>query len=538
MKMRKITYFTLINLIFFSLSCEEVLDSLKKIELTEKDLLRYNNQVPLYSNLIEYNNLQKAKKEIIESQKENIQERKQEKKSPKLFKKISFCAPNTNLYDLLYLVCKLIDFDCTIDNGVSNQNISQVSFEDRRAIDIFDEIENKIFPGINISFKNDSINVKNVNSSCVSDERFEVEYIDIKYSIIDESFESSIKDIWLHITKEYSNNDNVFLNINKKARILIFSGPREKNQLFKEILKRVDKKILKVKIDAIIVLAQKAFNFDVGINWSGVYNKQNCINRTNCQNFDFVGAGGRLTDFPTPTKSEFPNNENLLVNPLNFALNLFNRSLLIPSMNKGNKDIDASFIKIPFVFGGPDLNIERLNLVLNAAEHESKVKIISRPSILTNDRDTAHIVIGESLPLNTTIEDVVQTVVRNSSSVHYKDVGIVLKVTPTISADEDIFLDLAIEEADVVSGSTRTNNVGIMENPPVINFIRTYNKVSLKSRQTTVIGGLRGFKKQDSNNFVPILSRIPLIGWLFKAKFDYQEDLERYIFITATLVED
>ena len=75
-----------------------------------------------------------------------------------------------------------------------------------------------------------------------------------------------------------------------------------------------------------------------------------------------------------------------------------------------------------------------------------------------------------------------------------------------------------------------------MENPPVINFIRTYNKVILKDKHTTVIGGLRGVKKQNSNNYVPILSKIPILGWFFKAHFEYQEDLERYIFITATLV--
>ena len=343
-----------------------------------------------------------------------------------------------------------------------------------------------------------------------------------------------IKEIWYNLVKDYP-EEETFFTLDDDHRLLIFRGPTTAIRELEEIICKIDRKIYQVRIDAIIVLAQKAFNFDVGINWSGIYNKDACL--SSCpENFQFVGLGGRLPDFPTPTKSDFPNNDNLLVNPLNFALNLFNRSLLLPSLNKGNKDLDASFIKIPFVFGGPDLNTERLNLVLNAAEHEAQVKIISRPSILSNDGETAHIVIGESLPLNTTIEDVVQTVVRNSSSVHYKDVGIVLKVTPKVTPNCDIFLDLAVEEADVVSGSTRTNNVGIMENPPVINFIRTYNKVILKDKQTTVIGGLRGIKQQNSNNYVPILSKIPILGWFFKAQFEYEEDLERYIFITATLV--
>ena len=437
------------------------------------------------------------------------------------------------------MLAKLLDCNVFIDDSIMHTPVGYLSFENISAREILKKICTMHDPQIGVQYQNNTLFFdlfNKLNDRSVSERisSYVTKILDLFYVTIDLKLEKKLHEVWHNLILGYE--DETFFTIDSENRLLIFRGPCDAVLQFEEYISKIDKKIPQVRIDAIILLAQKAFNFDVGINWSGIYNKQNCLQRCP-QDFQFVGVGGRLPDFPTPTKSDFPNNDCLLVNPLNFALNLFNRSLLLPSVNRNNKDIEASFIKIPFVFGGPDLNMERLNLVLNAAEHESKVKIISRPTILSKDGDTAHIVIGESLPLNTTIEDVVQTVVRNSSSIHYKDVGIVLKVTPKITPKFDILLDLAIEEADVISGSTRTNSVGIMENPPVINFIRTKNKVVLKDKQTTVIGGLRGLKAQNSLNYVPLISKIPIVGWFFTAQFEYREDLERYIFITATLVD-
>ena len=548
--MAKHIYLILISFFYCSALDPSLMDSVSSLNQLSEDVKKTNAQVPLYSNLIEYNAIQKtlAEKEIVNQEivinkknKNYFNKKKQaELFSNKIFdQKISFCSQDSNLKDLFFLITKQIGFNSIVDASVKNSFIGNISFENVSIGDVLKKLCAYHDPQLAIDINGDTIFIsiadhlhKNWDRSRSLDHSTKI--LELKHLTIDDKFEKKIKEIWNNLVKNIP-EEETFLTLDAEHRLLIMQGPAESIQSFEDIICKIDKKIYQVRIDAIILLAQKAFNFDVGINWSGIYNKNTCL-RSCPENFNFVGLGGRLPDFPTPTKSDFPNNNNLLVNPLNFALNLFNKSLLLPAINHANQDIDASFIKIPFVFGGPDLNLERLNLVLNAAEHEARVKIISRPSILSNDGEIAHIVIGESLPLNTTIEDVVQTVVRNSSSVHYKDVGIVLKVIPKVTPNCDIFLDLAIEEADVISGSTRTNSVGIMENPPVINFIRTYNKVILKDKHTTVIGGLRGVKKQNSNNYVPILSKIPILGWFFKAHFEYQEDLERYIFITATLV--
>jgi hypothetical protein len=528
-----------------------LLESVGKLDDLADEVLRANEKVPLYSNLIEYNAIKQNYDEktfVADVMQNNLSEQKTtNKKNVKLFfnlddplfdKKISFCFNDGSYRDLCYLIAKLTDCNVFIDDNIMLSSVGYLSFENMSARDILKKICLMHEPQIGVQYQNNTLFFELANKlNCrLTNERvaqYETKILDLFYVTIDLKLEKKLYEVWHNLI---AGQEETFFTIDAENRLLIFKGPCEAVCQFEDYIAKIDKKIPQVRIDAIILLAQKAFNFDVGINWSGIYNKQNCLQRCP-QDFQFVGVGGRLPDFPTPTKSDFPNNDCLLVNPLNFALNLFNRSLLLPSVNRNNKDIDASFIKIPFVFGGPDLNMERLNLVLNAAEHESKVKIISRPSILSKDGDTAHIVIGESLPLNTTIEDVVQTVVRNSSSIHYKDVGIVLKVTPKVTPKFDILLDLAIEEADVISGSTRTNSAGIMENPPVINFIRTHNKVVLKDKQTTVIGGLRGLKEQNSLNYVPLISKIPIVGWFFTAQFEYREDLERYIFITANLVD-
>src|SRR5205085_2187969 len=154
---------------------------------------------------------------------------------------------------------------------------------------------------------------------------------------------------------------------------------------------------------------------------------------------------------------------------------------------------------LPFVFGGPDLNLRRLNLVLNAAEREEKAKIIARPSLLVTNNQTAKMLIGQSLPLYTTVQDVIQAAVRTLSALNYKDVGISIQVQPTVSKDKKrVALDIYIEVSEVISGSTHTNGQGVAPNPPVLLLFKVKNNVLLENGQTTVIGGM--MENRETNN--------------------------------------
>ena len=143
--------------------------------------------------------------------------------------------------------------------------------------------------------------------------------------------------------------------IEEERRQIFLRGYPKNIEEFKAFLCDADKVVTQIKIDAIIIFAHKDYDFDFGINWSGIYNRENTIKKE-CSAFDFVGLGGRLDDFPTPTKPIGPRFGDLFVDPANFAINLFTRAF--HSQRDGNKKhCDKGFITLPFVFGGADLNL-------------------------------------------------------------------------------------------------------------------------------------------------------------------------------------
>ena len=127
------------------------------------------------------------------------------------------------------------------------------------------------------------------------------------------------------------------------------------------------------------------------------------------------------------------NNANLLIDPLNFALNFYN-------------DVHHHYIEVPFVFGGSDINKRRLNLLLSAAEREESIKVLARPSILSNNNETAEMLVGESLPLQTIIQDTIEGSVRNVTTTNFMETGIHIKVRPSVNiANKTILLDIFVQ---------------------------------------------------------------------------------------------
>ena len=366
-------------------------------------------------------------------------------------------------------------------------------------------------------------------------------YIDHAHD--DPGFKDKVEKMWTHLS---SGSPKSFIAVGGNDRSVFVKGEEQHVVDLEHYIASLDKPIVQVQIDAIILFAQRGYNFDVGIDWSGIYNRAQSITDSQTP-FGFVGAGGGLTDFPTSSVAVGANpligtstptysgqNPGLFVNPGNFALNLFNKVLTpTTSDTAGN-----AFVKIPFIFGGPDLSLKRLNLVLNAAENESKVKIVSRPSILTGSGKEATIKIGQQLPMQQSSLNSTTQVTYKGNQITYKDIGITLTVTPTASSNrKSVNLQISISDIALVSGNTTSNEDGIMINPPLLSDLVVSNTVLLRNGQTTVIGGLSRRTDKKTKNKIPLLHKLPLVGNLFKASFTSDQELEQYIFITPKIVE-
>ena len=370
-------------------------------------------------------------------------------------------------------------------------------------------------------------------------------HIPLNHAHADASFKQKITDAWQQIS---AGDPRAFMNVNHNNASVYIKGDEQAVIDLENYIASLDKPVVQVRVDAIILFAQRNYNFDVGFDWSGIYNRaQSIINSANP--FGFIGLGGSLQDIPKPTlpidafynsNAGVPSqgsspNSNLFVDPTNFAINLFNKAFSVTTADNAG----SSYLQLPFVFGGPDLNLRRLNLVLSVAESESKVKIVSRPSVLTSSNQTATVTIGQQLPMQQSAINSNTGAVYKGSQIVYKSVGIGLTVTPVVGADnKTIQLTIKIEDLEIISGSTQSNADGIMTNPPVLSDLAVSNIVTLKSGQTTVIGGLAKRTDKVTKNQVPWINRIPVLGNLFKASLTADVELEQFIFITPTIVEE
>lgn len=337
--------------------------------------------------------------------------------------------------------------------------------------------------------------------------------IPVRFTKFDDKFKKEVDELFKRLQTEKDDRRAYIVQDNQVRKVFIY-GPKAVVRQLKKYIQEIDVRGVQVRIDAVIVIADKRCEFSFGFDWSGIYNRLQTL-RLKEADFGFVGTGGTLRDFANRIKH---------VAPVPFAFNL---------VTKGKQ-----FINLPFVFGGPNLNTRRLNLVLRAAEADSKLKIISRPSVLTYNLECAEILVGNNIPIQTIVEDVIEGKLRNVDTVNYKDVGTMIKVTPSVNLETNsVLMDIIVEDSQVVDFEQFVESKDRLRMPPIIKTIRTKNKVELYDGATTVIGGLCYDKKDVVHNQVPFLSRIPIFGPIFfKFRAYFQRDVEQLIFITPHIV--
>ena len=159
---------------------------------------------------------------------------------------------------------------------------------------------------------------------------------------------------------------------------------------------------------------------------------------------------------------------------------------------------------------------------LQTLEENRKANIISNPRITTVDNREAKIIVGQKIPL------IVQDVAGNPVS-QLQTIGIQLKVTPHLTQDKKIIMDLHPEVSDLSTQSTVQGGV-------IINTSEADTRVMVDDGQTAVIGGLIRTNESEVRRGVPLLKDIPLIGMLFSSNNKVHQNRELIIFVTPRLV--
>lgn len=171
---------------------------------------------------------------------------------------------------------------------------------------------------------------------------------------------------------------------------------------------------------------------------------------------------------------------------------------------------------------------------LRAIAEAGKLEVLSRPSILARNNQQATITVGQSVPLITSVS--FNTLTGNPiNSVTYQDVGIILRVTPFITADGMVEM---IVSPQISALSEQTIPVGAGASAPVINMRSADTVVVTPDGQTVIIGGLMQNQKTQTDSKIPILGDIPLLGAAFKRKAKQTTKTELLIFLTPHIVKD
>jgi general secretion pathway protein D len=183
--------------------------------------------------------------------------------------------------------------------------------------------------------------------------------------------------------------------------------------------------------------------------------------------------------------------------------------------------------------GVPNLSVSSsdFELLIRALESQGRLEVLSRPQILVNNNELARIQVGENVAI---VESVERRDNGNTlANVTREDVGIILNVTPTISADGFVRMDITPTISNL---SARTTQVTEDFQAPIITKREIETNVRVRDGETVVIGGLLQTTDEERRTKVPLLGDIPFIGEAFKSKRRTHSRTELLVLLTPRVI--
>jgi general secretion pathway protein D len=171
------------------------------------------------------------------------------------------------------------------------------------------------------------------------------------------------------------------------------------------------------------------------------------------------------------------------------------------------------------------------NLILSALHNVTSVKVLSNPSLVVLDNQTATLQVGDQVPISTGTATVLTANNTVVSTIDYRNTGVILRVVPRISANGNVIIDIEQESSSVAPGSASSLT-------PTISDRRVKSSVSVASGQTVLLAGLISDETDRTRQGIPVLDKIPGIGDLFSQQSGTKVRTELIIFIRPTIIRD
>ncbi len=317
------------------------------------------------------------------------------------------------------------------------------------------------------------------------------DYIQINYAKADD------------LAKLLKNKDSSLMSERGKATIdertntLLVQDTAEKLGEIRKLVARLDVPVRQVLIESRIVIANNDFSRDLGVKFgASTYRGYN-------NNEDFIAIGSKRpgdTNFGGTTAFETPGGsglEGLLVN--------------LPVANPSGS-LGIALGKV-----GSQL----LQLELSAMQLENRGEIVSSPRVITSNQQEATIQQGVEIPYQ-------QATSSGATSVSFKEAVLQLKVTPQITPDDRIIMDLQVNKDSVGE---------VFNNVPSIDTRNVNTRVLVDNGETLVLGGIYEQEKGKQTERVPFFGSLPGVGWLFRTESKTDQKQELLIFVTPKIIK-
>jgi type II secretory pathway component GspD/PulD (secretin) len=186
---------------------------------------------------------------------------------------------------------------------------------------------------------------------------------------------------------------------------------------------------------------------------------------------------------------------------------------------------------------GPEafLNADGVKAVISFLNQDADAQVIATPRVVTLDNETAHIEVTRAVPIFNNTAGTQGS--PGGSQVTYTNLGTILNVTPHISANDYIRLNVAPEVSDVYDTVTKTI-AGEVSQADEYDFRKVNTQVLIPNSNTLVMGGFIKDNTKNSYTKVPFMGDIPILGYAFRSESKSLDKDNLLIFITPTVVRD
>ncbi|MDC5820227.1 type IV pilus secretin PilQ family protein [Vibrio europaeus] len=277
------------------------------------------------------------------------------------------------------------------------------------------------------------------------------------------------------------------LSVDERTNALLIRDLEQNVDVIRSIVESLDIPVKQVQIEARIVTVNEGNLNELGVRWGF----------SNTNGSTSIGASIEDNVFD--------------VVPIDDMLNV----------NLGTTSANASTIAFQVAKLGSDM---LLDLELSALQRESKAEVISSPRLITTNKKPAYIEQGSEIPY-------LESSSSGATSVSFKKAVLSLKVTPQITPDNRLILDLSVTQdrpGDVVKTGTGE--------AVAINTQRIGTQVLVENGETVVLGGIFQHSVTDAVDKVPFFGDLPLLGALFRRTYQQMGKSELLIFVTPKVV--